>query len=192
MYKQDCTTESISAPLTCCSRIVSLPFIVFLISQQVDVPAIWNTEVTRFVIWWSGKLTPAGQCFSVIKKSKLVLIRTLEDISARKVANTAFYVSSLTGDKRKPDIRGKPVRMRQTQGGMAQERGLEWIWISGVALTSSCEAKDSSLGLDFFLCKGSSKFYVSTESLGNRHCISENKIEKKLYKSIKNEAKGLY
>lgn len=64
----------------------------------------------------------------------------------------------------------------------------EWLSL----LKSSCEAKDSSLGLDFFLYKGSSKFYVSTESLGNRHCISENKIEKKLYKSIKNEAKGQY
>lgn len=100
-YQQDCTKELVSAPLTCSPRIASLPFTEFLFSQQLDVPATGNTEVTHFVVWWSGKLTPAGRCFSIIKRSKSVPTRTWEDISARERVNTVFYASMLTGGLKK-------------------------------------------------------------------------------------------
>lgn len=33
------------------------------ISQQLDVPATRNTEVTQFVIWWSGKINTSRVVF---------------------------------------------------------------------------------------------------------------------------------
>lgn len=112
-------------------QIASLPFIEFLISQQLAVPATWNTEVTQFVIWWSGKLTPAGRCFSIIKRSESVPMRTLEGISAREMANTTFYVSMLTGWRKKTRY-----RERINQWGRSRGQG----WLSHL----TWETKDSS------------------------------------------------
>lgn len=162
----------VCAPLPCCPRIASLPFIEFLIRQQLNVPATRNTEVTQFVIWWFRKLTPAGQCFSITKKSKLAPIRTLENIFAREVMNTALYVSSLTGDWRKPDIRRKPVGRRRSQSSMEQERGLERI--SGLAPHQLVRPKTALWALISFSIKGSqSCVFLQRVAWKERHSTGE-------------------
>lgn len=129
--KQGRTKGLMSAPLTCCPRIASLPFVAFLISQQLDGLATQNTGVTQFVIWWSGKLTPAGRCFRIIKRSKSVPSRASEGISARKqLAVWAVW----RGDWREPAIRTKPAGLRQTRGWAGQKTGATFRTGSHVSL----------------------------------------------------------